>query len=288
MRHLLALILTLLATGALGACGADGEPEPGAGEQALLRRGHEGMEHVHGLGVRGGTLFLATHDGMWIARDGERKARRPGASRQDVMGFAILDDGRFIGSGHPELRQDLPPHLGLIESRDEGERWRSVSLLGEADFHVLEAAGSRVYGFDGVKGRFMASADGGRRWARRSSAPGSMFDLAIDPRSAERAVAATDRGLFTTADGGRGWRRLRGGVTGLVAWPSAKRLFLVSAGGDVAVSEDAGRRWRIVGDVNGQPVAFAADGADLYVAVADGTVLRSPDGGRSWTVRIAP
>jgi hypothetical protein len=42
------------------------------------------------------------------------------------------------------MSQSLPPNLGLIESRDGGETWKNVSLLGQADFHVLESAGRRI------------------------------------------------------------------------------------------------------------------------------------------------
>jgi hypothetical protein len=53
-------------------------------------------------------------------------------------------------------------------------------------------------------------------------------------------------------------------------------------------SGDAGRNWRTRGTVGGQPAAFISHGSDLYVALHDGTVRRSTDGGRSWTLRAAP
>ena len=42
---------------------------------------------------------------------------------QDTMAFTVTvtGAGTFLGSGHPDLREDLPPHLGLIESTDAGE-----------------------------------------------------------------------------------------------------------------------------------------------------------------------
>jgi hypothetical protein len=36
------------------------------------------------------------------------------------MGFTIVGPNRFLGSGHPDLRDDLPPLLGLIESTNRG------------------------------------------------------------------------------------------------------------------------------------------------------------------------
>jgi hypothetical protein len=43
-----------------------------------------------------------------------------------------------------------------------------------------------------------------------------------------------------------------------------------------------------VGSIGGQPAAFEAAGDELYVALHDGTVKRSPDRGRSWRLRSRP
>ena len=83
------------------------------------------------------------------------------------MGFSIVAPDRFLGSGHPAPDQTLPPNLGLIESRDGGQTWQSLSLLGDADFHVLQSAGRRVYGFDATHARLMVSSDDGRSWSER-------------------------------------------------------------------------------------------------------------------------
>jgi hypothetical protein len=44
------------------------------------------------------------------------------------------------------LRDDLPPLLGLIESRDAGETWKPISLLGKVDFHALRVRGELLVG----------------------------------------------------------------------------------------------------------------------------------------------
>jgi len=105
-----------------------------------------GAGHIHGLGInpRDGSLFIATHAGLFRAPRGEIKATRVGAGTQDTMGFTVIGPDRFLGSGHPGQGQSGPPALGLIESTDAGQSWRSLSLLGEADFHVLRSRGSRV------------------------------------------------------------------------------------------------------------------------------------------------
>lgn len=285
--RLLALLLASAAGVMLSACG-DGDSSAGGGAPAApLQGGGPAMEHIHGLGVRGGTLFIATHAGLWSAPAGRTKATPVGASRQDIMGFSVLGRGRFIGSGHPAPGQDLPPNLGLIESRESGRSWKSVSLVGQADFHVLQSLGQRVYGFDGTQGRLMVSSDGGATWQQRS-APAAMFSLAIDPKDSDTVVAATERGLYSSTDAGARWRAVRPDTAGLLAWPKRAALYLVEGTGVVQVSADAGRRWREAGNIGGEPAAFTATGKDLYVALADATVKRSSDAGRKWTLRATP
>jgi hypothetical protein len=44
-----------------------------------------------------------------------------------------------------------------------------------------------------------------------------------------------------------------------------------------------------MGAIGGEPAAFDGSGrGDLYVALHDGTIKRSTDGGASWSVRSAP
>ena len=102
-----------------------------------------GPVHVHGLGINpaDGALFIATHTGLWRSGLGESKSVRVGDNNQDTMGFTVIGRDRFLGSGHPDFRTDLPPLLGLIESNDGGRSWEPISLLGQADFHVLRSAG---------------------------------------------------------------------------------------------------------------------------------------------------
>lgn len=284
------LTLALLVFAALvvgcGSSGDDGSPSR-ADEGLVVQDGHR---HVHGLGVNpaDGDLYIATHNGMWRAPAGEAKATRVGDLQHDLMGFTVVGPNRFLASGHPALRDDLPPQLGLQRSTNAGEDWETVSLLGAADLHVLRAAGSRVYGVDSGTGAFVTSADGGRSWQQRTP-PAAVADLAIAPGDPTRVVAATRVGLLASTDTGRTWRPLRRGLTGLLAWPTARALYLVAADGVVWRSTDGGRDFARVGSVGAEPGAFAANGQrELYAAVHGGTVLVSADGGAHWQTRSTP
>jgi hypothetical protein len=256
-----------------------------------------GPIHVHGLGINpaDGTLFIATHTGMYRVPPGAREATRVGERRQDTMGFTIEGPNRFLGSGHPDVKEadekDLPPLLGLIESRDAGETWNPVSLLGDADFHVLRFSGERVYGYDASHSRLMVSADRGRTWQERKP-PGQLVDLAVDPADSKHMIAAAAgelvQGLYESADAGETWR-LVGGPIGLLGWPGRGPLYILDLNGEVFTNSKLGRSLDHVGAIGGEPAAFLAHTTnELYAALHDGTIKRSTDGGKTWEVRSTP
>ena len=242
-----------------------------------------GPEHVHGLGVNpaDGALYIATHTGLFRMPRGSDDSERVGDRLQDTMGFAVAGPDRFLGSGHPDLRDDLPPLLGLIESSDAGRSWTPISLLGEADFHALRVNGARVVGYDAGRGRVMASDDGGREWTSLGS-PGEIVDLALHPDDPSRIVATGGTGVITTDDEGLTWTRLPAEAA-ILAWPVADALYGFSLDGAVTVSRDRGASWEPVGDLGGEPAAVTATGRDtLIVALHDGRIVSSEDGGASW------
>ncbi len=284
----LRLVHGLLVLGALlvmvGCGGSDAAPGGDEGASASV-----GVGHVHGLGINpaDGSLFIATHSGLFRAAPGEETAERVGESLQDTMGFTVVGDDTFLGSGHPGPGEEGPPLLGLIRSTDAGQTWEPVALSGEADFHALEAAHDRVYGFDGASGRLMISDDDGGTWAERAP-PGPVLDLAVDPSDPERLLVTGERGVYLSDDDGETWRPV-GGEIGFLSWPEEDRLFLVGAQGSVQMSRDLGESWEAVGSIGGQPAALlAVSGDELYAALPDGTIEQSTDGGRSWTVRSSP
>lgn len=246
-----------------------------------------GIAHVHGLGLNpgDGSLNVATHFGTFrIGRD--KEIQRLGASYQDTMGFTVAGPNHFLGSGHPDLpsiRKGQPPRLGLIESNDAGATWQPVSLSGEVDFHGLAAAHGRVYGWDATSGRFMVSMDR-QKWETRSTLPLSGF--AVDPADPEHVVAAGERGLLDSTDGGRTWRDRPGPSLVTLSWDATAGLVGAAPGGPIHHTADAGATWQRAGQLPGEPEALLATAAEWYAAaeVSEGStgIYRSTDSGRNW------
>jgi hypothetical protein len=248
-----------------------------------------GAGHIHALGVNPAdrSLLIATHNGLFRLDAEAERAERVGDRRQDTMGFTVAGPDHFLGSGHPDLRDELPPLLGLIESRDAGETWAPISLLGKVDFHALRVRGSRIVGYDATSGRVMISDDRGRSW-RTSDPPEPLVDLVLDPTSSDRILAAGESRLFLSPDAGRTWTQREEG-TGLLAWPRHDRLYLLDGGGRLWLSPDSGRRWYGRAGVGGRPAALLAAGPEtLYAANHHGEVKRSSDGGERWMSRGTP
>jgi hypothetical protein len=167
---------------------ADQRVQPPASEQPA-----DDPVHVHGLGLdpADDSLLIATHTGLFRVAEGQRVATRVSESGQDTMGFTVVGPNR-------------PPRLGLIESTDAGETWVPISLLGEADFHVFDAAGTRVYGFDATNARLLVSRDGGAKWSKHALPRGEpLIDLAVAPDDGRHIVATTETGLFESRNEGR-------------------------------------------------------------------------------------
>ena len=246
-----------------------------------------GPVHVHALGVDpgDGSLFIATHTGLFRLPLDQESPERVSDLHQDTMGFTVAGPGHFLGSGHPDPRDDLPPLLGLIESRDAGKSWTPVSLLGEVDFHVIRISGLRVVGYDATSSRILISEDGGRTWKDREP-PERLYDLVSRPGFPDTFVAAAEDRLLISRDGGLSWRQRELG-TGLLAWPRDDRLYRIdpsggapgrvrtaAVGGRLAVSSAARprRSWRSV---------FSPSTSPTHT----GAIQRSSDGGSTWITR---
>jgi hypothetical protein len=251
-----------------------------------------GIAHVHGLGVdpADGDLYAATHYGLFRLPEDGSEATRVANRYQDTMGFTVVGPNTFLGSGHPDFREDDEPRLGLIESTDAGQSWQPLSLRGEADFHALHAAHGNVYGYEAGSGAFMVSADR-KTWETRSRLP--MRDFAVSPTDADTVLATTQRGLARSTDGGRTWEGVPAPALAVLASEDADTLFGIGPDGTVHHSADGGASWTQRGSVGGPPeaVTFDADpGAGegtLYVAVSEQGILQSTDGGRTFTTRYA-
>ena len=283
------ILLAVTTAVAIGAC--SGPERSTVPDQPAVA--DPGFGHVHGLDLNpaDGLIYAATHTGVF--RLGSDGPRRIADRYQDTMGFVIAGPDRFLASGHPDLREPGPPHLGLILSTDRAQTWTPVALHGEADFHSLTVSGATVYGFDSTDGIVLRSDDHGEHW--QPGADLAAVDLAVDPSNPLRVLATTAEGeLLESTDAGMDF------IVSSVQPPSPLVLIdhaeaagrpgeplLVGVDERGGVWAWEGPGWSLAGALPGGPQAFTALGADHYVAATEQGVHDSRDGGRTWSTIAA-
>jgi len=289
--------LALLLLAALAGCGGD-DGASASDDLAVPWVDPDGdPPYIGSLSVNpsDSALFMGTNTGLFRI---EKGASEP----QKVTGELSTPDGKgqvsesliahftgpdtVLGSGHPAPGQALPPALGLIRSEDAGRTWTSVSELGSADFHALELSQDQVVGALFGQAQVLVSGDEGKTWEART-APMPLVDLAVDPENPDRWIGSAERGLFLSTDGGQSWRQREPVPNIRLAWAAGGELYRVDPGGQVKVSSDGGERWEDRGSTGGEPHAMTvAEDGTVYIALLDGTLKASDDGGQNFTDQV--
>lgn len=280
LRPVVASVLGLLAAGF-----------PVAGAAAAETIPIDRIAHIHDLAVDpddGLRLYLATHDGLFVAGPDE-KATRVGGSTDDLMSFAVdpTNFDVFFASGHPVGGGNL----GVMESRDRGATWQRIAggVGGPVDFHavtVSQADPKVIYGmFKGLQ----VSRDGGRTWRNVGPVPEKTFDLAGSASDPDTVYAAAMGGLFISRDAGRNWSPafIQQRPTTLVEVSAEGRVYAFVYGVGLMVGEESGLGWEVRSNEFGNryPVKMAIDPNDpdrIHVVADTGAIVTSKDGGRTW------
>ena len=274
---LLIVVAGLVAAGVLARLGDD-DPSPSSSPSVVSP---DEVVHLHGLGLNPADrrLYLAAHSGV-LTPGSSGEIERVAGRYQDTMGFTVLGPNVFLGSGHPDLRDDAPSSLGLIRSDDAAETWKPVSLYGEADLHAIVAAHDRIYAVDATAGQLIVSSDDGRSWERRGKV--ELSALAVDPTAPDIMVGSDYTGdLQRSDDGGVSWEPIDGPSVTTLAWDDQIGLLAAGPDGDVYIS-DGVASWRAIGNLDGTgPVITIVDGV-AWAATDGARFLSSDDGGATW------
>jgi pimeloyl-ACP methyl ester carboxylesterase len=185
------------------------------------------------------------------------------------------------------------------------EAWSAVRFAGAYVHHVAASPdGSYVYAVSSgditqVRRHLDVSKDGGATWARvtPSSAPNM---LAVSVANPEEIIAATNTGLYRSANAGTSWSRPAGPLVGSANFRSIARASSnpsvvwaqtqsVSGSSSLLKSSDGGVTWGLVSTLTPFHGAVMAidpkDALTVYVAAFQ-KLHKTVDGGLTWTATL--
>jgi photosystem II stability/assembly factor-like uncharacterized protein len=192
------------------------------------------------------------------------------------------------------------PSTGLLRTVDGGESWQPIAedlRTTRVGPLLVDPESPKVLYLGSERGGVFKSLDRGESWQSINDGFGGAAagSVAADPRNPGIVYAGTDIGVFRSVDAGRNWERtgFNGGyVNLLVVDPlSSGTIYAATGGGVLAKSIDDGRTWAEL-DHRQPNVPYLPQVRDLVVdpddsqilfAAADPGILRSVDGGRTWT-----
>ena len=224
-------------------------------------------------------ILLGTHVGIYESTDGGRRWTFAGLEGDDAMNLVRTSEGALWVAGHSVLKR----------SGDGGGSWEDVRPDGlpGTDVHGLAVDPANeltMYAAIADKGLFR-STDRGESFEQVSEGVGpAVYGLAV---SGDRVLAAEQRGIFASDDGGTTWiNALEESVVGLAVSPGDGGTVLTTGSG-IFRSTDGGATWRKVQDIpeGAWPVAWAPSEPErAYVVGFDRKLYRSDDAGATWRV----
>jgi photosystem II stability/assembly factor-like uncharacterized protein len=269
---------------------------------------YQSHNHIHGLGYdsKNGRLFIATHYGIFIWKEG--KLFQLGQSRDDFMGFSLHPSNSDViyTSGHPQSGGNM----GVMKSEDGGITFKQIftGLSGETvDFHsmILSPANPNIF-YGWFNGKVYRTKDGGKSWqfavARGLPSEGLCWGapcLSADGQDERTVYSGTRNGLLISRDFGDNWIAAGsdvGGIGGIGVNPrNSKNILAFTEKLGLAISDDGGKSWR---KVNQGPklspkefiFAFAFDrsNANQIFAATGEQIFQSIDSGKTWRKILSP
>jgi photosystem II stability/assembly factor-like uncharacterized protein len=175
----------------------------------------------------GGGIVLAGTD-----TDGVLRSEDAGAHWSGVNA-GLLDLEVLAVCLSPNFRSDRVAFVGtasgLYRSRNGGDSWRAVETgLEEPAVQAVAMGSDRLVVVGTEADGLVVSEDGGATWHQPSAlAELSVWSVAISPHGS--IAAATDTGLFVSADRGHSWNRQPGGPGAVLALAYLQDAVLLAA-----------------------------------------------------------
>ncbi len=151
--------------------------------------------------VPGGLLTL--DHGTLLTVPGDRPSPRPaspGATPHELYGARRL----FVVSAWPTRDIFIVTGGSLVRSQDRGSTWVTLHSADKLSDVAAASAAGTLYEIN--DGRILKSTDRGSTWRDLGAFPTDYVRLSVDPNDPDHLVAATNKGIYVSVDGGGTWR----------------------------------------------------------------------------------
>jgi photosystem II stability/assembly factor-like uncharacterized protein len=272
------------------------------------------------VSIRGTTLLAGTNDGIWRSEDA-------GQSWQEANQGLSIRHARWIAH-HPSvdgLAFAGTEPAGIFVTRDGGVTWRGCPEVerlrdqhrwflpyspGAGCVRSFACHGERIYAAVEIGG-LLRSDDFGATWRLVEASTGDpdynaavprtflhpdIHEVVVLPTSPDMLFAATMRGLYRSADGGRKWLHVYADCYIRALWidPSDSRYLVAGPADDVEIngqieeSRDEGWSWRVA--MAGLPGPWRRSvverltpvGEELFAVVANGQLFAASPATLEW------
>ena len=185
---------------------------------------------------------------------------------------------------------------GVFRSADGGQSWKDFSEgLPERTVTVLAAPGGGA-AYAGTKKSGIYRLDASGKWAAASAGlgRGAVRSLAVCAAEPRTMYAGTESGLFRSSNAGEAWAPVNSGLTStsilsLAVDPGASSRAFAGTVTGLFRTSNSGTNWAGAETGAGSffnVIAFGRSGAVLLGG--DGAIIRSADGGKTWTLKKLP
>ncbi|MEH2506691.1 photosystem II stability/assembly factor-like uncharacterized protein [Bradyrhizobium sp. AZCC 1578] len=194
----------------------------------------KGILYVTGAGV--GVLRSDDGGNTWVERN-------EGLASRDVIAVAAH-------TTQPETAYTVLKDRGVYRSQDGGHSWRLMDRTSQQGLRQLihsNMPGSMQTGW-----LFAAASKGVHRamdcfclWQTAGKLDGQAYAVTYDPGEPKHLYAATERGLFSSPDGGENWVPIKSPTSEIIglAFTRSGVLFAIDADSDLYNSTDGGVTW---------------------------------------------
>ncbi len=241
-------------------------------------------QHIQGLcRLPNGKWLAAGREGLMIASedDGLTWSRRPTNSRADLFGvaFATAETGAAVGSAGT-----------ILWSEDGGISWIPRDSGVKSDLRAVAFLTAEKAVAVGKGGLVLKTADSGRSWAKKDVGMDLFAVQFTDENNGYAAGGSVGyiknrRLVVRTTDGGENWKpELKKWGPVLYGLASAGRDIPLVCGQKGALAGRGDGGWAPLESPTNHFLASLALSGDKGAAVGSyGTILRTEDGGRTWT-----